>query len=69
MSDLDIRKIGKALKLTRGELAEKPGVHYKPIQNWEKGGVIPESKKILIRNLGLAQFLRNPKKQPGYAFL
>ncbi len=56
MSDLDIRKIRKALKLTQGELAEKLGVHYKTIQNWEKGGVIPESKKILIRNLGLSQF-------------
>lgn len=54
MSDLDIKKIRKTLKLTQGELAEKLGVHYKTIQNWEKGGVIPESKKILIRNLGLS---------------
>ena len=53
MNTLDIKKIRKSLKLTQTELAEKLGVHYKTIQNWEKGGVIPESKKILLRNLGL----------------
>ncbi len=39
--------------MTQGELAEKLGVHYKTIQNWEKGGAIPETKKALIRNLGI----------------
>lgn len=51
MSNLDIKKIRKSLKLTQAELAEKLGVHYKTIQNWEKGGTVPESKKILIRKL------------------
>lgn len=51
MSNLDIRKIRKSLKLTQGELAQRLGVHYKTIQNWEKGGAIPESKRILIRSL------------------
>lgn len=55
MNTLDIKKIRKSLKLTQTGLAEKLGVHYKTIQNWEKGGVIPESKKILIRNLRLIQ--------------
>ncbi|MCD8540456.1 MAG: helix-turn-helix domain-containing protein [Leadbetterella sp.] len=54
MSDLNIRKIRKSLKLTQEELAKKLGVHYKTIQNWEKGGTIPESKRILIRNLELS---------------
>lgn len=54
MSTLDIKKIRKSLRLTQGELAEKLGIHYKTIQNWEKGGVIPESKKILMRNLGIS---------------
>lgn len=39
--------------MTQGELAEKLGVHYKTIQNWEKGGAIPETKKTLIRSLGI----------------
>lgn len=54
MSDLDLKKFRKSLKLTQGELAEKLGVHYKTIQNWEKAGSIPESKRILIRNLAIA---------------
>lgn len=51
MSELELRKIRKALKLTQSELAEKLEVHYKTIQNWEKGGVIPESKKRRISQL------------------
>jgi|GEM_PF-964813 len=53
MNDLDIKKLRKSLKLTQSELAEKLGVHYKTIQNWEKGGTIPESKKASIRNIGI----------------
>jgi len=51
MNRLDIRKIRKAMGLTQTELAERLGVHYKTIQNWEKGGVIPESKMVLLRTL------------------
>lgn len=58
MSTLDIRKIRKSLKLTQSELAQRLSVHYKTIQNWEKGGTIPESKKIIIRNLDI--FDKNP---------
>lgn len=53
MSNLDIKEIRRSLKLTQTELAEKLGVHYKTIQNWEKGGTIPESKKILLRKFGI----------------
>lgn len=53
MSTLDFKKIRKSLNLTQNELAAKLGVHYKTIQNWEKGGVIPESKKILLRHMGI----------------
>lgn len=51
MSDLELKKVRKALKLTQTELGEKLGVHYKTIQNWEKGGTIPHAKKMLIREL------------------
>lgn len=53
MNTLDIKKIRKSLKITQEELAKKLGVHYKTIQNWEKGGAIPESKRALIRSLGI----------------
>lgn len=51
MSELDLKKVRKVLKLTQGALADKLEVHYKTIQNWEKGGAIPEAKMRLIREL------------------
>lgn len=51
MSELDLKKVRKALKLTQEELADKLEVHYKTIQNWEKGKTISEAKMRLIREL------------------
>ena len=47
----NIALIRRELGLTQTELAEKLGVHRRTIQEWEKGGVIPETKKMFIKNM------------------
>jgi len=46
-----IRARRKALKLTQEELARKIGVSRNTVKNYETGGVIPESKKEILRNV------------------
>ena len=45
MNALEIKEKRKKLGLTQDELAKKLGVSLKTISNYEKGEVIPESKK------------------------
>lgn len=47
----DIKNLRRALNLNQRELAEKLGVSVGTIQNYEKGGVIPESKHKILVNL------------------
>lgn len=51
MSDLDIKEIRKKLGVSQEKLAEMLGVVRKTIQNWEAGGVIPQSKRVILLNL------------------
>lgn len=51
MKDIDIREKRKFLKLTQEELAELIGVSLKTISNYEKGHVIPQSKKALLHKI------------------
>jgi len=53
---MDIHKERKRLGLTQKELAEKIGVSYQTIQNWENGKVIPKSKYQII-----GMVLNNPE--------
>ena len=48
MNSLDIKKIRNKLGISQQELAEMIGVHYRTIQNWERGGTIPKSKHTLL---------------------
>lgn len=51
MNALEIRENRKRLGLTQKELAKKIGVSLKTISNYEKGEVIPESKKALLHKV------------------
>lgn len=51
MNDLEVKKIRKRLKLTQDEFGKRIGVTRDTIINYEKGGVIPESKLELLRSL------------------
>lgn len=51
MSDLDIKEIRKKLNISQTKFAEMLGVHLRTVQNWESGGVIPQVKTTILRNL------------------
>lgn len=51
MNNLDVKKIRETLGLTQEELGQKIGVSRNTIINYEKGGVIPESKRTILNNL------------------
>jgi transcriptional regulator with XRE-family HTH domain len=51
MKSLDIKEIRKNYGWTQDQLAKKMGVSLKTITNYESGGVIPESKSALLREL------------------
>lgn len=51
MNAIEIREKRKLLRLTQEELAKKLGVSLKTISNYEKGEVIPDSKKELLHNI------------------
>ena len=51
MCDLNIKEIRKNLNLSQTKFAEMLGVHIRTVQNWESGGVIPQAKYTLLRNL------------------
>lgn len=51
MNNLDVKSIREKLNLTQEELAQKIGVSRNTIINYEKGGVIPESKRKLLNSL------------------
>jgi DNA-binding XRE family transcriptional regulator len=51
MKAIDIKEIRKKFGWRQDELAEKIGVSRKTITNYETGGVIPESKKVLLLSL------------------
>lgn len=51
MNAKKIKEARKALGLSQQQLAEKLGVTRNTIINYEKGGVIPDSKIVLLKNL------------------
>jgi DNA-binding XRE family transcriptional regulator len=51
MKAIDVKEIRKKFGWRQDELAEKIGVSRKTVTNYETGGVIPESKKVLLLSL------------------
>jgi DNA-binding XRE family transcriptional regulator len=51
MNGLEIKELRQKLLWTQKNLAKKLGVSLKTITNYESGGVIPESKGALLREL------------------
>lgn len=51
MNDLEIKKRREELGLSQLELANKIGVSRNTIINYEKGGVIPESKRQILESV------------------
>lgn len=51
MTAIDIKKTRSKLGLTQSGMAKKLGVTLRTIQNWEHGGVIPESKRELLLHI------------------
>ena len=51
MSDINIKGLRKKIGLSQEKFAEMLGVHSRTVQNWEKGGVIPEVKYAILRKI------------------
>ena len=51
MSDINIKELRKKVGLSQAKFAEMLGVHSRTVQNWEKGGVVPESKYAILRKM------------------
>lgn len=51
MNELNIKELRKKKGLSQTELAKKLGVSRQTIVNYEKGEVIPESKKELLHSI------------------
>lgn len=51
MDKEELAEIRKTLKLNQSDFGAKVGVSLRTVQNWEAGGVIPETKWALLRNL------------------
>lgn len=64
MNALEIRKKRKELKLTQSQLAEMLGVSLKTISNYEKGEVIPQSKKELLHKILNEEISNNLVSEP-----
>lgn len=61
MNSLEIKESRKRLGITQSALANKLGVSLKTVANYECGGVIPESKKILLNKVLLVK--NSPKNK------
>lgn len=51
MKELNIKELRKEIGFSQTELAKKIGVSRQTIVNYEKGDVIPETKKELLYNI------------------
>lgn len=51
MNDIDIKEIRKLAGISQKNFAKITGVHLRTVQNWEKGGVIPDSKYAILRKV------------------
>lgn len=54
---IDIHTERKKLGLTQKQFADEIGVSYQTVQNWEKGGKIPEARLKMLKS-----FLNNSKE-------
>ena len=65
MSELiDVKKIRKNRGLTQEALALTCGVSTRTVQNWEKGGVIPEVAKKLLSQMAMKHETDSPLTTP-----
>lgn len=51
MSKLNVREIREKLALSQERFAKLLGVTTRTVQNWESGGVIPQSKQEILREI------------------
>ncbi len=49
MKEINVKKIRERMGLSQTEFAKMLGVHMRTVQNYEAGGVIPESKCEILR--------------------
>ena len=48
---IDIKNLRNKVGLSQEKFAEMLGVHSRTVQNWERGGVIPEAKYAILRRI------------------
>lgn len=51
MSDLDVKEIREKLKMSQERFAKLLGVTSRTVQNWESGGVIPQTKIEMLHEI------------------
>lgn len=51
ITGLDIKRFRKKNNLTQGELAELLGISERTVQNYESGGVIPNTKTAIFQKI------------------
>jgi transcriptional regulator with XRE-family HTH domain len=51
MNSIMVKELRKKLGISQEKFAEILGVHLRTIQNWEKGGVIPNAKHVILHRI------------------
>lgn len=49
MKEINVKEIRERMGLSQTEFAKMLGVHMRTVQNYEAGGIIPESKYEILR--------------------
>ena len=70
MSTINIKELRKKVGVSQEKFAEMLGVHLRTVQNWEKGGVIPDSKYTILRkieteDINSPEMLKNTLQTPS----
>ncbi len=65
MNALEVKSIRKNLGLTQANFAKKLGVDIRTVQNWEGGGVIPDSKSELLRKIQIEGLQQSSPQKNG----
>lgn len=64
MNEIDVKELREKLGISQEKLAKLLGITARTVQNWEAGGVIPQTKKEILHEMSLRpQFFFSGEQQ------